>query len=352
MTPVPRKPIPFGRYLLVDRLSIGGLAEVWRGITRGVGGFDRLVAIKRLLPYLAEDEAFISMLLDESRVALRLNHPNIAQVFEVGRLMESYFIAMEYVSGKDIGAIVDRCRKKGEPAPIPLSCYAIGQCCAGLDYAHRKKDGEGRELVIIHREVSPQNVLVSYEGEVKLIDWTTHAAGRSSCTGPGILRGKFRYMSPEQVRGLPLDRRSDVFLAGVCLYEMLTGECLFVGESDFSVLEKVRDAVVPLPRTCNPEIPAALEKVVMKALAKDPGARYQFASELGDALQPFMIRGDVAFGRQDLSQHMKATFAEEYERESRRLLEYRDLKAPEGPAPPEPEARSDLLKSLEEKWGV
>src|SRR3989304_1624084 len=183
-------------------------------------------------------------------------------------------------------AIFDRCRKKGEPAPVPLVCYLMSKACEGLDYAHRKKDGMGGDLSIVHRDISPQNILISYDGEVKVIDFgIAKAAGKASKTQAGILKGKFGYMSPEQIRGLPLDRRSDVFAAGVCLYEMLTGERLFVGDSDFSVLEKVRKAEVLPPSTYNRRIPEPLEKICLKALAKDVDDRYQYANEVADDLQ-------------------------------------------------------------------
>ena len=332
MTTAPkRQPIPFGKYLLLDRVNIGGMAEVWRAKTFGAGGFERIVAIKRILPNIAEDEEFISMFLDEAKITVQLNHANIAQIHELNNLSNSYFIAMEYVSGKDLRAVFDRCRKRGEPAPIPLTCYAIAQCCEGLDYAHRAKDRQGRDMSIVHRDVSPQNALVSYDGEVKVIDFgIAKAAGKATKTQAGILKGKFGYMSPEQIRGLPLDGRSDIFAMGVCLYEMLTGERLFVGDSDFSVLEKVRKVEVLPPSHFNRKIPEQLERIVMKALAKDVDDRYQHAGELGEDLRGFMYSTGNAFARKDLAAFMKATFAEDYEKEKARIAEYAEVKAPEG----------------------
>lgn len=332
MTNAPkRQPIPFGKYLLLDRVNIGGMAEVWRAKTFGAGGFERIVAIKRILPNIAEDEEFISMFLDEAKITVQLNHANIAQIYELNNLSNSYFIAMEYVSGKDLRAVFDRCRKRGEPAPIPLTCYAIAQCCEGLDYAHRAKDRQGRDMSIVHRDVSPQNALISYDGEVKVIDFgIAKAAGKATKTQAGILKGKFGYMSPEQIRGLPLDGRSDIFAMGVCLYEMLTGERLFVGDSDFSVLEKVRKVEVLPPSHFNRKIPDQLERIVMKSLAKDVDDRYQHATELGEDLRAFMYSTGNAFARKDLSAFMKATFAEDYEKERARIVEYAEVKAPEG----------------------
>jgi eukaryotic-like serine/threonine-protein kinase len=330
--PAPKKqPIPFGRYLLLDRINIGGMAEVWRGKSFGAGGFERLVAIKRILPNIAEDDEFIAMFQDEAKISVQLTHANICQIYELNRIAQSLYIAMEYVPGKDLRSIFDRARKKGEPPPVPLVCYVIGKLCEGLDYAHRKKDSYGRDINIVHRDVSPQNVLISFEGEVKVIDFgIAKAAGKVTKTQAGILKGKFGYMSPEQIRGLPLDRRSDVFAIGVCLYELLTGERLFVGDSDFAVLEKVRKAEVLPPSTYNRRIPEALEKIVLRALAKDVNARYQYASELGDDLQRFLITSDSIFSRKDLMQYMKSTFAEEVDREKARLAEYAEVKAPDG----------------------
>ncbi|MFP2961822.1 serine/threonine protein kinase, partial [Myxococcus sp. 1LA] len=326
-----RQPIPFGKYLLLDRINIGGMAEVWRGKQFGASGFERLVAIKRILPNIAEDDEFISMFIDEAKISVQLTHANVASIYELGNIVGSYFISMEYIPGKDMRAIFDRCRKKGEPAPVPLVAFCVSKMCEGLDYAHRKKDGMGRDMNIVHRDISPQNILISYEGEVKVIDFgIAKAAGKATKTQAGILKGKFGYMSPEQIRGLPLDRRSDVFAIGVCLYEMLTGERLFVGDSDFSVLEKVRKAEVPSPTTYNRRIPEVLERIVLKALAKDVDERYQYASELGDDLQRFLITSDTIFSRKDLAQYMKSTFAEDVEREKQRLLDYADIKPPEG----------------------
>jgi eukaryotic-like serine/threonine-protein kinase len=307
------------------------MAEVWRGKLFGAGGSEHLVAIKRILPSIAEDDEFLSMFIDEAEISFQLNHANLARIYEWGQITNSYFIAMEYIPGGDMRAIFDRCRKMSEPAPIPLVAYVVSKVCEGLDYAHRKKNTQGQELHIVHRDISPQNILISYEGEVKVIDFgIAKAAGKATKTQAGIPEGKFGYMSPEQSRGLPLDRRSDLFAIGVCLYELLTGERLFVGGSDFSVLEKVRKAEVALPSTYNRHIPETLEKIVLKALARDVDERYQYANELGDDLQRFLLASGSLFGRKELMQYMKSTFAEEVEREKQRLHEYADIKPPEG----------------------
>ncbi len=244
-----KKPIPFGKYWLLERINVGGMAEVFMAKTFGVEGFERLVAVKRILPNIAEDTEFIQMFVDEAKIAVQLTHANIVQVFDLGKVADSYYIAMEFVHGRDLRALFDRCRHEGEPMSVAQACFIVMKVCEGLDYAHNKRDAQGTELHLVHRDVSPQNILVSYDGELKLVDFgIAKAAGKASKTQAGILKGKFGYMSPEQVRGLPIDRRSDIFSLGIILYELLTGERLFVGESDFSTLEKVRNVeILPAP---------------------------------------------------------------------------------------------------------
>jgi serine/threonine protein kinase len=304
------KPTPFGKYYLLERINVGGMAEVFKAKVMGVEGFERIVALKRILPHIAEDEEFITMFIDEAKIAVQLQHANIAQIFDLGKVDDAYFIALEYVQGRDLRGIFDDLRKKHQTMPLPQVCYVIMQVCEGLDYAHNKRDAQGRALNLVHRDVSPQNVLIGYEGEVKLIDFgIAKAAGKASKTQAGILKGKFGYMSPEQVRGLSIDRRSDIFAVGIILYEMLTGERLFVGESDFSTLEKVRNVEVVPPSSFNSQIPEQLEHIVLKALAKDLEDRYQNALDLHDDLQAFLYSVGQFSSRKDLSVWMKRTFS-------------------------------------------
>ncbi len=334
-----KKPIPFGKYVLLERINVGGMAEVFKAKAFGVEGFERLVAVKRILPSIAEDQEFITMFIDEAKIAVQLTHANVAQIFDLGKVTDSYFIAMEFVHGKDLRAIFDRARKRGETVPVPMACYTVMKVCEGLDYAHNKKDAAGRELNLVHRDVSPQNLLISYDGETKIIDFgIAKAAGKAGKTQAGILKGKFGYMSPEQVRGLPLDRRSDIFAMGIVLYELLTGERLFVGESDFSTLEKVRNVEIMPPSTYNRRIPEELEQIVLKSLAKDVDDRYQTAMDLHDDLQSFMYTSGNFFSRKDLSAYMRKAFAEEIAKESQREEEYRRLEAEAGLAAPAPAA--------------
>jgi eukaryotic-like serine/threonine-protein kinase len=213
------QPVPFGSYQLVERLAMGGMAEVYLAKPDGA---QRFVALKRILPNIAADDEFIAMFIDEAKIAGQLNHPNVAQIFDLGKINNSYFIAMEYVSGHDVRALWDRTRDAdgGKTAlPIGLACYIVKKICDGLDYAHRRRDSKGRPLGIIHRDVSPQNILVSYDGDLKIIDFgIAKAANRIVKTQTGILKGKFAYMAPEQARGEPTDHRADIFAIGVILY--------------------------------------------------------------------------------------------------------------------------------------
>jgi hypothetical protein len=324
-----KKPVPFGKYYLLERINVGGMAEVFKAKTFGVEGFERLLAVKRILPNIAEDEEFITMFIDEAKIAVQLQHANIAQIFDLGKVDDAYFIALEYVNGRDLRSIFDRMRSRGESLPIALACHVMMQVCEGLDYAHNKRDGQGRELHLIHRDISPQNVLIGYDGEVKLIDFgIAKAAGKASTTQAGILKGKFGYMSPEQVRGLPIDKRSDIFAVGIVLYELLTGERLFVGETDFSTLEKVRNVEIVPPSSYNKKIPQELERLMMKALARDPEDRYSNAIDLHDDLQSFLYSIGEFYSRKDLAGFMKKTFAAEIEEDNAKIEQYRHIAAP------------------------
>ena len=250
MLDLPKK---LAQYQILGRIALGGMAEVYKAVSRGVEGFEKVVAIKRILPHVAEDEEFITMFKDEARIAAQLQHSNIAQIYELKSEGETFYIVLEYVPGKDLRAIFEHGRTVKRPMPLAQACYVIMQVCEGLEYAHNKKDRHQRPLGLIHRDVSPPNVLVSYEGEVKLIDFgVAKAAGRASQTQAGILKGKFGYMSPEQVRGATIDRRSDVFSLGAVLWEILCNQRLFQAETDFATLEKVRTVNVDPPSRDQP----------------------------------------------------------------------------------------------------
>ena len=324
-----KKPLVLGKYLLLERVNIGGMAEVFIAKTFGVGGFEQILAVKKILPTMAEDEEFIKMFFDEARISVQLNHPNIVHIHDLKGSDETYYIVMEYVSGRDLRSVLERFRRRKEYMPIPMAAYIATKMCEGLDYAHRKQDVHGNDFNIVHRDVSPQNILLSYEGAVKLIDFgIAKTAIRSTKTEVGVIKGKFGYMSPEQAYGWPVDRRSDVFAAAVILYEMLTGEKLFVAESDSSTIDKVRRVEFRPPRQANANIPLALEKIILRALEREVDERYQWANELQEELEPFSFTNEGKFSEKHLSFILKDMFSDEYLRETNKLKHYGGLGAP------------------------
>jgi len=302
----------FGRYILQERIAIGGMAEIFKAKAPGLGGFEKILAIKRLHPRYSEDADFIEMLIDEARISVELSHSNIAQIFDLGKVEDHYFIAMEFIDGRDLYRTMKRLKDRRVPFPIDGAAWVAAECAAGLDYAHRKKDSRGRPLNIIHRDISPQNVLLSYEGEAKLVDFgIAKAALRAYETESGIIKGKFYYMSPEQARGEPLDHRTDVFSLGIVLYEMLTGELLYKDEDDASLLSRVRKADIAPPSLLRPEIPPTLERVVMKTLSRDREDRYPSALHLQKDLHKFLRTTSSAFGKARLGKVMREIFLDE-----------------------------------------
>ena len=314
-----KRPIPFGNYLLVDRISVGGMAEIFLAKRVGAEGDERRVAIKRILPAMAEDPDFTRMFLDEARICVQLNHPNIVRFSDLGMHDGTCFIAMEYVAGKDLRSLMEHQASVGQPMPVAQAIFIASRLLSGLDYAHRSTGVDGRPLGIIHRDVSPQNVLISYEGDIKLIDFgIAKAATNSQRTQAGFLKGKIGYMSPEQIVG-SVDRRADLFAVGIILFELLTGQRLFTGPTDFAVLAKIREAEVPSLCELNPAIPPELEAVVLRALKADPDERYQWCSELEADLKPFLATdaGEL-FTAKALSASLQETFHEDFERDAER----------------------------------
>jgi serine/threonine protein kinase len=319
------KPYPFGNYFLLERLAIGGMAEVYLAKSSGMAGFEELVALKRILPTIAADDEFVAMFIDEAKIAGQLSHTNVARIFDLGKIENSYFIAMEYISGHDLRTLWDRVCSEGF-MPIELACYVAQKICAGLDYAHRKRDSRGRALGIIHRDVSPQNVLMSYTGDIKVIDFgIAKAANRMVRTATGILKGKFAYMAPEQARGDPTDHRADIFAIGVIFYELLTGERAFKADTDYALLKKVREVNLIPPRDLRPEIPRQLEDIIYKAMSKDASHRYAWASALATDLDRFMSEHGLTYNKEELSAYLQRYFRNEYKEEQVRVQEYHKL---------------------------
>ncbi len=277
MPPVPSG-TTFGQYVLEEHVATGGMAQVYKARMLGLEGFQKTVAIKRILPHLTSNEEFVKMFVDEAKLAAQLNHPNIIHIYDLGKIDRSYFIAMEYIEGRDLRAILDRCRSRNVPVPVPLALYISILLASALDYAHKKRDFDNRDLGLVHRDVSPQNVLISSVGEIKLCDFgIAKAASKASHTRAGALKGKLQYMSPEQAWGKDIDHRSDVFSLGLVTYEMLTAQKVFSGDSELSILEQVRNPKVASSSTLVPGIPAEVDRIVQKALDPERAGRYQSA---------------------------------------------------------------------------
>jgi serine/threonine protein kinase len=305
----------YGPYRLLDRIAVGGMAEVFKAKRSGVEGFEKIVAMKRILPHLSDNKEFVDMFVDEAKMVAGLTHPNIVQIFDLGRIDTSYYIAMEYVHGRDLRSILKRAKEKGLRMPLDLCLRIVGQVCSALEYAHRKKDERGRAMKIVHRDVSPQNILISFEGDVKLTDFgIAKAATKASSTDRGALRGKLLYMSPEQAWGRSMDRRSDLFSLGIVLYEMLTDQKPFLGGgTEMSILEMVRQCRIEAPRKMNPRVPESLDAVVMKSLGREPEDRYQDAGEMHRALDK-VLRERQPPSASELARFMEVLF-DRHERE-------------------------------------
>jgi len=318
------------------------MAEVFKAKRSGVEGFEKVVAVKRILPHLSDNKEFVDMFVDEAKMVAGLTHPNIVQIFDLGRIDKSYYIAMEYVQGRDLRSILRRARERGSHVPLELCALIASRVCSALEYAHRKKDDHGQPMMTVHRDISPQNILISFEGDVKLTDFgIAKAASKATVTEAGALRGKLLYMSPEQAWGKPMDRRSDLFSLGIVFYEMVTDHKPFLGSSEVSILETVRECKVAPPSRLNREVPPSLERVVMKALDRDPERRYQDAAEMYRDLEAVLHETPPPPTAATLA-HFMETLYEPPEREATVVDEAHEPAAgapprgDEAPAPAEP----------------
>ena len=300
------------RYTVLGKIAIGGMAEIWLARQAGPKGFEKVVVIKRILDSYCQDEAFVEMFLDEARTAAMLNHPNVVQIYDLGEHGHAYFIAMEYLAGETVARIARVSAKAAKPLPYALAARIIADAAAGLGYAHAKKGPDGKPLNIVHRDVTPQNLIVTYEGQVKVLDFgVARAANRATKTEAGTFKGKIPYMSPEQAQGLPMDGRSDIFALGIVLYEII-GRCrLFQFDDQIVALKAVASTEpVPSPITRNPDVPEGLAQVTLKALARDPKDRYQTAQQLASALEEWLRTQPDAPGTTEVSNYMSDLFAE------------------------------------------
>lgn len=308
--------VAFGRYQLLKKIASGGMGQVFLAQT-AQAGFEKLVVLKRILPNLVEDEEFLQMFFDEAKIAARLNHPNLAQIFELSDVEGMHYLAMEYVQGDDVRRVEKTSRRSEKPLPLGVICRIIADAAAGLDYAHKLKDATGKLLNLIHRDVSPQNILVGFDGGVKLIDFgVARAAGRAQHTATGILKGKYPYMSPEQIAGEEYDHRSDQFALAIVFWELLTGRRLFKGDSDLVTMRLVRECNVPLPSTLNAALPRGLDDIVLKALAAKPQLRFADTGAFRMAIEDLTVDLRLPATPAHLAAYMRDLYSERIEAES------------------------------------
>jgi serine/threonine protein kinase len=324
----------FGPYRLVHQIALGGMAEIHLAKTRGIAGFEKFVALKMIHPNFSQDQQFIEMLIDEAKLTVQLQHVNIAQTFDLGRVDETYYITMEYVDGADLYKLLRKGSEIETDTPVEVAAFIAKEVANGLDYAHRKRDHMGKSLGIVHRDVSPQNVLISYSGEVKLVDFgIAKATMRARQTAVGVIKGKYYYMSPEQAWGEPLDHRTDIFSAGILLYEMLTGQMLYLEEDLHKLLDMIRRADIAPPSTLREGIPLQLEKIVMRALRGDREERYPSSSDLASDLERFLHAHSPVFTPTKVVRWMDSILGE---------------RQPAAPAPePEPEPPIDRRRQTQ-----
>lgn len=310
-------PPQIDRYVPLRKLATGGMAELFLAKQSGMEGFEKLVVIKRILSHLAQDDVFVNMFLDEARIAAKLSHANIVQIYDLGKADDSYYIAMEYISGRNVQHLIVKESEESRFIPIEYTCRIIAGVCEGLHYAHTRRDYDRKPLNIIHRDISPQNILVSFAGGVKVVDFgIAKAATQVAQTRAGVLKGKYAYMSPEQVRGAKhIDHRSDIFSVGLVMYEMLTGRRAFERDSSIKTLKAIVQEKPLNPTELNPEIPTAVIKLLSRALEKNPDRRYKNAQEMQLAVEDYLEKSPKKANTVRLSRYMFELFDEDIKTE-------------------------------------
>ena len=316
------QPTRFGKYLLLEKLATGGMAQLYRAKIIGVEGFEKFIAIKQILPHLAHEEELITSFIDEAKLAALLNHQNVVQIYDFGSMENSYFITMEFLHGKDLRSVNAKAKEKGTPVSLENALYLISKVCAGLDYAHKLKDFQGKSLHIIHRDISPQNIFLTYEGDVKIVDFgIAKAASQSTITQVGMIKGKVAYMSPEQAAGKVIDHRSDIFATGILLYELVAGRRMFQGDDTLQILSKVREAEFTPLGTLKGGLPEKLYDIVAKALAKEPEDRYQSLVDMQADIEECIFRLNLRPSGRSMAEYLKLLFAEDIEAEGKRMAD-------------------------------
>lgn len=325
MSSKPEQPYEkFGKYVLLEKIAAGGMAEVYLAKSAVANGLNKFVAVKRILPQYFSNEEFIEMFKDEAKVAINLNHGNVVSIYDFGIEKKQFYLVMEFVEGRNLRQVINELKKSNKSFQIDQAIFMVKEVAAGLDHAHRCVDANsGKPLNITHRDMSPQNIMISFEGEVKVIDFgIAKAETEKEETKAGTLKGKFSYMSPEQAEGALIDPRTDIFAIGIVLWELLANDRLFTGSNEAAILRKVRDCQIPPIRKVNPLVPQELERIVMKALAKDRNVRYQTAANLHRDLNRFLNIQYPDFSSQDFSQSLKESFKVPYLEAREKLIEY------------------------------
>lgn len=303
--------VRFGQYKLDERIAVGGMAEVWRASMLGMEGFRKTVAIKKILPHLAENSEFVAMFIEEAKLAAQLSHENLVEIYDLGKIGSSFFIAMEYVDGRDLRSLLNRLRQRSEQMPIGLALLIGAQLARGLEYAHTRQDSQGAPMGLVHRDVSPRNVLLGRDGRVRLCDFGVAKAVSSVIqTEIGALKGKLQYMSPEQASGKAVDARSDIYSLGSVMYEIIAGRRLYEADNEISLLDAVRAGNFDDPRKHCPGLPQEIRRILVKTLAKKPSVRYQSAGELESDLRALLRTLDASPSEQTLSEFFTDLFAE------------------------------------------
>jgi eukaryotic-like serine/threonine-protein kinase len=327
----PFQPEEFGRYTLLMPLASGGMGDVYVGRITGAEGFEKFVIIKKIVQQLAREPDFVARFVDEAKIVVNLHYGSIAQILDMGIIDGEYFIAMEYVDGKDLRRILQRCRERGERLPLGIGLFTMVRVLDALSYAHRKKAADGSPLGVVHRDISPQNVLISYEGEVKVIDFGLAKSALSLArTNPSMILGKFFYMSPEQARHYSVDRRADIYSAGIVLWELLAGRNPFDDVPPADVMRRVADPQIPPILSVAPSVPRSVSDVVNLALSIEPEHRFQTAEAMRNRLTSAMLEVDPNVGPETVANFMNEHFAAEYkaERELMATLSQRRLGSP------------------------
>ncbi|MDX2023020.1 MAG: serine/threonine-protein kinase [Deltaproteobacteria bacterium] len=320
-TAAAQQPERYGRYVLLERIGQGGMAEVFRAVARGTQGFQRILVVKRILPDLSRDPKFVQMFIDEAKICALISHPNVVQVYEFGRLADTHFMTMEYVHGRNLSMVMEKLANDGKLAPPDVICEVTRQACLGLHHAHMMTSAEGKPLEIIHRDVTPANLMLGFNGAVKVLDFGIARAAeelKETRTQAGAVKGKIAYLAPEQIHRKPIDHRIDIYALGVVLHECLTGQRLFKAENPLAAMKAILEMSVPPPSSINAVVPKRVDQIVARAMARDPNVRYANAKAMALDLESALH--EMRYFSQRLPNFLKELFKDEVTESKDRIL--------------------------------